>query len=458
VRPHVEVFPIFLKLNERPVLVVGGGVVATSKIGALVQAGARITVVAPEVSEAIRRLPVTCHERAFAPEDLTGQWLVIAAAPPEVNRFVAEHAHARHLFVNAVDDPANASAYLGGIVRRDGVTFAISTNGQAPAIAGLLREGLEALLPADLEAWMSRADELKREWRATSVPMEARRPRLLEALVKLYEQREGRSETRAIDTAALVSLVGAGPGDPDLLTVRALNRLKRAELVLYDGLVPRGILDLAPGAEQLSVARRAGDKDLTQDAVSQLMIDAARGGRRVVRLKSGDPFVFGRGGEEASALAEAGIPFEIIPGISSALAAPALAGIPVTHRGVSAGFLVVNGHAIESYEPMLSSVSPDVVTLIVLMGVGARATIRATLARAGWNPLTPAAVVTNASRPDQHVWTGTLDSLDSGRDISPLDEAGVIVIGPVVSLAAAAGITVPPVSEEMQWLSMIHKR
>jgi uroporphyrin-III C-methyltransferase/precorrin-2 dehydrogenase/sirohydrochlorin ferrochelatase len=459
VRPHGEVFPIFLKLNERPVLVVGGGVVATGKIGALLQAGARITVVAPEIADPVRLLPVTLRERAFVPEDLDGHWLVVAAAPPEVNRFVAEHAHARHLFVNAVDDPANASAYLGGIVRRDGVTFAISTNGQAPAIAGLLREGLEAVLPADLETWMTRAEELKREWRATGVPMEARRPRLLDALVRLYEQRDSGSTAQPGDGVPLVSLVGAGPGDPDLLTTRAVSRLKNAELVLYDGLVSRAILDLAPRAEQLSVARRAGDKDLTQDAVSQLMIDAARAGRRVVRLKSGDPFVFGRGGEEAAALAEAGIPFEIVPGISSALAAPALAGIPVTHRGVSAGFLVVNGHAIESYEPILSSVSPDVVTLIVLMGVGARATIRATLTRAGWSLLTPAAIVTNASRPDQHVWTGTLDSLDSGRDISPLDEAGVIVIGPVVSLAAAGGIPVPFVSEEIQWLSMTtHKR
>jgi uroporphyrin-III C-methyltransferase/precorrin-2 dehydrogenase/sirohydrochlorin ferrochelatase len=229
--------------------------------------------------------------------------------------------------------------------------------------------------------------------------------------------------------------------------------------VLYDGLVSRGVLDLAPRAEQLSVARRTGDKDLTQDAVSGLMIDAARRGQRVVRLKSGDPFVFGRGGEEARALLDAHVPFEIVPGVSSALAAPALAGIPVTHRGVSSGFLVVNGHAIESYVPLLSSVSPDSVTIVVLMGVAARATIRTTLIDVGWSADTPAAIVTNASRPDQHVWIGTLGTLDSGRDISPLDEAGVIVLGSVVSLATGAGITVPLVSEEIQWLpTTIQKR
>jgi uroporphyrin-III C-methyltransferase/precorrin-2 dehydrogenase/sirohydrochlorin ferrochelatase len=303
--------------------------------------------------------------------------------------------------------------------------------------------------------------------------MEARRPQLLDALIRLYDDKswphkvgthgEENTPSRRHDVGEeqgpLVSLVGAGPGDPELLTVRALNRLRAADLVLYDGLVSRAILDLAPAAEQLSVARRTGDKDLTQDAVSALMIDAARAGKRVVRLKSGDPFVFGRGGEEVRALADARVPFEIVPGISSALAAPALAGIPVTHRGVAAGFLVVNGHAMESYAAMLSSVSPDSVTLVVLMGVGAREIIRATLIGAGWSPATPAAIVTNASRPDQHVWIGTLDSIDSGRDISPLDEAGVIVVGPVVSLAAAAGITLPLVSEEIQWLPMtIHKR
>ena len=188
----VELFPIFLKLGGRSVLVVGGGVVAASKIDALRTAGADITVVAPEVSDPIRAAGVRIVERAFAPTDLAGQWLVVAAATPEVNRQVAEEAERRCLFVNAVDDPANASAYLGGVLRRDGVAIAISTNGRAPALAGLLREGLDALLPADLDEWFRRADELKREWRSAGVPMEARRPQLMEALVKLYEDRQKR--------------------------------------------------------------------------------------------------------------------------------------------------------------------------------------------------------------------------------------------------------------------------
>jgi len=184
-----ELFPIFLKLAERPVLVVGGGVVAAGKIEALRVAGADITVVAPKVSEPIRAMGVRVVEREFEPADLDGQWLVIAAATPEVNRMVAEESEPRCLFVNAVDDPANASAYLGGVLRRDGVAIAISTNGRAPALAGLLREGLDTMLPHDLDEWFRQADELKRMWRSTGVPMEARRPQLLEALMKLYEGR-----------------------------------------------------------------------------------------------------------------------------------------------------------------------------------------------------------------------------------------------------------------------------
>lgn len=184
-----ELFPIFLKLAERSVLVVGGGVVAASKIDALRAAGADITVVAPEVSDPIRRSGVRIVERRFELPDLEGQWLVIAAATPEVNRAVAVEAERRCLFVNAVDDPSNASAYLGGVLRRDGVAIAISTNGRAPALAGLLREGLDAMLPDDLEEWFRQSDNLKRVWRSTGVPMEERRPQLMQALMKLYEGR-----------------------------------------------------------------------------------------------------------------------------------------------------------------------------------------------------------------------------------------------------------------------------
>lgn len=184
-----DLFPVFLKLDGRSVLVVGAGVVATSKLASLRQAGARVTVVAPRISVGIRASGVEILQRRFRASDVEGRWLVVAAASPAVNRAVARAAERRKIFVNAVDDPPNASAYLGGVVRRAGVTVAISTSGEAPALAGLLREGLDELLPRDLERWMRCAQEIRVEWRRTQIPMEARRPQLLESLLQLYRAR-----------------------------------------------------------------------------------------------------------------------------------------------------------------------------------------------------------------------------------------------------------------------------
>ena len=186
----MPLFPAFLKLSGRRVVVVGGGRVAASKIRALLDAGADVSVVAPEVSGEVADAGVACVRRAFTARDLDGAWLVVAAAPPAVNRRVAEAAEQRRLFVNAVDDPPNASLYLGGVVRRSGLTVAISTDGRAPALAGLLRQALDALLPAEqVERWLAEADRLRREWRRTGVPMPERRPQLLEALVRLHDGR-----------------------------------------------------------------------------------------------------------------------------------------------------------------------------------------------------------------------------------------------------------------------------
>jgi uroporphyrin-III C-methyltransferase / precorrin-2 dehydrogenase / sirohydrochlorin ferrochelatase len=185
-----ELFPTFLKLTNRPVLVVGGGSVAASKLAALLAAGARVTVVAPEVVDEIASRPVRVERRPFQASDLDDVWFVVAAAPPDVNRIVSAAAEARRLFVNAVDDPAHATAYLGGVVRKNGVTLAVSTDGRAPAVAGLLREGLNEVIPDDVGQWLRVSDALRAEWRQAAVPMERRRPLLLDAINRLYEQRE----------------------------------------------------------------------------------------------------------------------------------------------------------------------------------------------------------------------------------------------------------------------------
>ncbi len=233
-----------------------------------------------------------------------------------------------------------------------------------------------------------------------------------------------------------VSLVGAGPGDPDLLTQKAVRRLAQADLVLYDALVAPEALELAPRAQRFFVGKRARREAIRQETIHGLMIRSARRGKRVVRLKCGDPFLLGRGGEEALALAAAGIPFEVVPGISSALAAPALAGIPVTHRGLASGFVVVSGHAEAAYRPILDSIEPGCATLVVLMGLATRAAIAALLSERGWPSETPAAILLAASTPDAFVWTGPLADLGAAELPEDRSDApGTLVIGAVVSLA-----------------------
>ena len=229
-----------------------------------------------------------------------------------------------------------------------------------------------------------------------------------------------------------VSLVGAGPGDPDLLTLRAVDRLRGADLVLYDALVDRAALRHAPQARWAYVGKRAGRHSIAQETIERVMIRRALRGERIVRLKSGDPVVFGRGGEEALALAEAGVPCEIVPGVSSAVAAPALSGIPVTHRGLASAFLVVSGHAEEAYGPVLRSLSPGSATLVILMGIATRASTSALLLARGWPADTPAAILFSASRPDASAWRGTLAGVASApRSGAP----GIIVVGSTVALA-----------------------
>ena len=418
-------FPAFLNLQSRRAVVVGGGPVAASKLEALLAAGADVTVVAPEVVPEIEQLPVAIVRRRFEPADLAGAWWVVAAAPPDVNEGVRAAADERRIFVNAVDDPRHATAYLGGVVRRDGVTIAISTDGRAPALAGLLREGIDALLPQDLGLWLSTADAARVAWKQQGVPMEQRRPQLLDALNRLYDTEER-------GKPGSVSLVGAGPGNPDLWTVAAVRRLQQADLVLYDALVDVDALRRATQAQCFSVGKRARRDSVPQETIHRLMIRAARQGKRVVRLKGGDPFVFGRGGEEALALAMAGVPFDIVPGVTTAVAAPELAGIPITHRGVASGFLVLAGHTDAAVDNSLGAVRPNSLSIVMLMGVGARASLAAQLMCHGWAPATPAAIVCSASMPDEWVWTGRLDQMGAAEP--PAGAAGVLVVGEVVRI------------------------
>jgi uroporphyrin-III C-methyltransferase/precorrin-2 dehydrogenase/sirohydrochlorin ferrochelatase len=443
-------FPAFLNLRARRAVVVGGGPVAASKLEALLAAGADVTVVAPEVVPEIDRPGVTVVRRPFEDADLDGAWWVVAAAPPDVNNRVRAAADARRIFVNAVDDPRHATAYLGGVVKRDGVTIAISTDGRAPALSGLLREGIDAVLPRDLGNWLSAAEAIRREWKEQNAPMERRRPQLLDTLNKLYDGRgkteggRGKAETdpgsripnpQSRPPRGFVSLVGAGPGDPELWTVRALRRLQEADLVLYDALVDANALRRTTRAQCFCVGKRARRDSVPQETIHRLMIRAASRGKRVVRLKGGDPFVFGRGGEEALALAMAGIPFDVVPGVTTAVAAPELAGIPVTHRGLASGFLVIAGHTAAQVDAALEAIRPNGVSVVILMGMGIRGQLASQLMAHGWPAATSAAIVCDVSTPKEWTWTGRLDRMGDAE--APAGAAGVLVVGEVVRIREA---------------------
>jgi uroporphyrin-III C-methyltransferase len=237
--------------------------------------------------------------------------------------------------------------------------------------------------------------------------------------------------------SGFVSIVGAGPGDPDLLTRKALRALKEADLVLHDALVPTELLTLAPRARRFLVGKRAGRPSIAQRTIERMMLAAARRGERVVRLKGGDPFVFGRGGEEALALVRAGVPFEIVPGVSSALVAPALAGIPVTHRGLASGFAVVSGHCAAAWQPLVDTLPPEALTLVVLMGLASRQELAHRLLWRGWAPATPAAALLAASTPEAFTWLGALSEL--GGAVLPEGLPGTLVVGRVASLGLTIG-------------------
>lgn len=428
--------PLFVKLAGRDVLLVGGGAMAAVRARQLAGAGARITVVAPEIREEVAALAAVVARRPFRPADLDGAWLAVAAAPGPVNREVAAAAEARRVLVNAVDDPEAATAYTAGVVRRGDAVVAVSTGGRAPALAGLLREALDALLPRELAGWIETAERERPAWKRDRVPLASRRPLLLRRLNDLY----GQPADEPPPPPGFVSIVGAGPGDPALLTRRAASRLAHADLVLHDALLDPRVLALAPRAHCFYVGKRAGRPSVSQRAIERLLVRGARRGQRVVRLKCGDPFVLGRGGEEALALAAAGVPFEVVPGVSSALAAPALAGIPLTHRGLARGFAVVSGHAEDAFGPVVDGLPPGAATLVVLMGLATRAAVAGRLLARGWDPATPAAILLGASTQGAAAWRGALRELGDAPLPGSAELPGILVVGAVAALSVAGGL------------------
>src|SRR6266851_2674280 len=454
----VAYFAAFLDLVRKKVVVVGGGNVATTKVRALLLCQpAPLVVVAPEVSAFIRRAAeagrVQWRQREYAADDLQDATLAFGATDDRgLNARVAADARRLGVAVLAVDDVPNCDFIAPALVRRGDVTIAISTGGRSPAMARRTRELLERTLPGSWGDVLEVAAAARERLGGTRQLIDADRwqtaldgevERLAEsgALDEATDLLVRKLERTLFESAdddprcGLVSLVGAGPGDPELLTLRAVRRLQTAEAVVHDRLVSAAVLEYAhPAAERFDVGKAPGGAGCTQGEINQLLVKLGRAGKRVVRLKGGDPFVFGRGGEEALALARAGVAFEVVPGISAALAAPAAAGIPVTHRGLSGSVTIVNGHNADQHD--WSVLANGGGTLVFLMAVEHLEEIVDRLLAHGRAADEPAAVVQWATTPLQRVLSAPLAGIAAATRAAGLEPPAVLVVGRTAGLSA----------------------
>ncbi|MGC1523833.1 MAG: siroheme synthase CysG [Steroidobacteraceae bacterium] len=463
-------FPVFFDLDGQKVLVVGGGEVALRKVSMLERTGASIDVVAPQiVRELMERAAagtLTVRVREFAPEDLDGARLVIVATPHRaVNRWIANLSEARNIPVNVVDDREASRFIVPAIIDRDPVLVAVSTGGSSPVLARRLRERLEAFIPArigELAGWLRELRTVtRRKLRDTG-----ERRRYFEAVVdgpaaRRFIEGDARGARRiaqqllttsstAPRAAGEVTLVGAGPGDPELLTLKALRALQDADVILHDRLVSAAVLDLARrDAQRICVGKAAGTVGSTQEEINALLIEHAKQGRRVVRLKGGDPFVFGRGGEELQALAAAQIAFSVVPGITAALGAAAYAGIPLTHRDHAHAVTFVTGHAqgdgVPVQEPDWRALAAPGTTAVFYMGLARLDHIVVRLLEHGAPGTRPAALIAQASTAQQQVIAATLEGLSDAVARAAVESPALLVVGDVAALhASLAWFSVDP--------------
>ncbi|EKP0262081.1 uroporphyrinogen-III C-methyltransferase [Aeromonas sobria] len=449
----MDYLPIFCRLDNKPVLLVGGGEVAERKARLLLDAGARLTVVAPELDPELAELAangsIEWLAGEFAPAQLAGKWLVVAATDQrEVNALVYQSANQARIFANVVDDPKRSSFIMPSIIDRSPLMVAISSGGKAPVLARLLREKLEALLPQHLGAVATFAGSLRDRVKARFASMGERRrfwERLLGAdrLGQALARGDSASANQLADslfadenhTGGEVVLVGAGPGDPGLLTLHALRQMQQADVVVYDRLVSDEVMALVRrDAKRIFVGKQAGNHCVPQEGINQLLLEEAKKGQRVVRLKGGDPFIFGRGGEELETLVGTGIGFQVVPGITAASGCAAYAGIPLTHRDHAQSVRFVTAHgkggARDLDWPLLAK---DKQTLVFYMGLSSCATIREQLLAHGKASSTPVALIERGTQPCQRVIRGTLDELPTLA--VGVESPALIMVGSVVTLA-----------------------
>ena len=460
----LEYLPVFLQMRERQAVVIGGGLMAARKAEWLLRAGAAVRIISPALHAETRALvdarlgTVTVQAREFVPVDLEGATLAVAATDDHaINQSVAAEAHARGIPVNVVDDAASSSFIFPAIIDRSPVIVAVGSGGSSPVLARRIRAQIEALLPARLGALAQfarrhrarvkqilRADRRRAFWErifagpVASRVLEGSDPALADAA--LTRNLQAFAGAAPCDTGK-VWLIGAGPGDPELLTLRAVQLLQLADVILYDRLVSPAVLERARrDAERVYVGKEAGSHALTQEDINALIVAHARRGKRVARLKGGDPFIFGRGGEELAAVRAAGIPCTVVPGISAAIAAGAGAGIPLTHRGLSQSVTFATAHFASDDAQDWAALARSHHTVVYYMGVGNLEAIVDKLRAAGADADLPVAIVQQASLPGERVLRatlGTIAALATARGIAP---PAVLITGRVAAFGAPGAL------------------
>ena len=432
-------FPFFIQLEGARGLLVGGGRVALRKAEKLLPFGAQLTVVAPCICPPLAALPgLTLCRRAFADSDLSPapDFVIAATGDRALDRRIAALCRARRILVNVVDDPAACGFYFPALVQRGRLCIGISTGGASPTAAAWLRQKIEALLPPGFDGILDRLAARREAVKAEGGSEAKHAERLQQAFaLELAAAEAPRAPAAARENTepGRVALVGAGCGRADLITVRGLRLLQQCRAVVYDDLIDTALLDTVPaGAERIYVGKRSGRHSAPQAEINAALIALAQRGGLTVRLKGGDPYVFGRGGEEALALQRAGIPFEVVPGITAAIAVPAEAGIPVTHRGVSRAVHIITAHT-QDETPDFSrwaALAADG-TLVFLMGLQRLPQIAAGLLAGGLPPATPAAVLSGGNAPHPAAVRASLGEIAAAARAAGVEAPAVIVVGDV---------------------------
>lgn len=451
----MELLPLFLDIRGRRCVIVGGGEIARRKASLLVRAGASLHVVATTVSESLQQL---CSENGgtvaakdFEDDDLDGATLVIAATNDAVlNERVSVVAKSAGIPVNVVDQPSLCSFIMPSIVDRSPIVVAISSGGTSPVLTRKLKELNETMIPARIDSLAKLLGSYRGRVKEEIADFSARL-RFWEAILDseipelVYNGQDAKAEAalndylnspQDMDGAGEVYLVGAGPGDPDLLTLRALRLMHKADVVLYDRLVsPEILLKLRPDAEKIYVGKQAANHSVPQETINEMLVRLAQDGKKVLRLKGGDPFIFGRGGEELESLTEAGIAFQIVPGITAASGCASYAGIPLTHRDYSQSVRFLTGHTKDGSVPLEWEILvKEQQTLVFYMGLSGLPEITKELLAHGMAATTPAAIVQQGTRQTQRVLVSTIEAISDLAVEQEIQAPTIIIIGEVVKL------------------------